>query len=72
MQALQTDDDLSQYFGGLLEGEHLLFKFSLVVDEVSTVAVLQHQVDEVVVFLDVVEADDVVGFHGAHALDLAV
>ena len=72
MEGLKAEDDLGQDLGGLVKGEHFVFEFGLVVDEISSVAVFKDEVDVGIVFLDIVELDDVLGVHGLHALDLSI
>jgi hypothetical protein len=45
MELLEADDNFRQNFSGLLKGEDSVFKFGLVVDEISTVAVLEEEID---------------------------
>jgi hypothetical protein len=72
VEGFKTNDDLCKHLCGLVEGEHLVLEFGLIVDQIAAVAVLEHQVDVVVVLLDVVELDDVGRVHGLHALDLSI
>lgn len=59
MQLFQSNDDLRQHLGGFFQAEHPIFKFSLIVDEISAIAVLQQQIDAILILLDIVEVDDV-------------
>lgn len=59
MQLFQSNDDLRQHLSGFLQAEHPIFKFRLIVDEISAIAVLQQQIDAILILLDIVEVDDV-------------
>ena len=72
MQLFQSNDDLRQHLGGFLQAEHPIFKFRLIVDEISPITVLQQQMDVILIFLDIIEVDDIGRLHRLHALDLSV
>lgn len=72
MKLFKANDDLCQNFGGFVECEYSVFKFSLIVDEVSSIAVLQNKVDVSFVLGYVIELDDICRIHGLHAFDLSI
>ena len=71
VEGLQTDDDFCKDLGSLVQGENFVGKFSLVVHQISSVAELSEQVDEVFVLLHIVQLDDVWRLHAPHALNFA-
>jgi hypothetical protein len=72
MELLEPNNNLSEYFGCFLEGEDPVFKFSLIVDEISPVAILQNKIDALLVFGHIVQLNNILRIHGLHALDLPI
>ena len=72
VKSFKAKDDLGQDFGSFVEGKDFVLKFSLVVDEISPVAILQDKVDETFIFLHIFKPDDVARVHAFHAVDLSV
>jgi hypothetical protein len=72
MELLEADDNFSQNFSGLLKGEDSVLKFSLVVDKISTVAVLEEEIDADFVLKCFIQLDNILGIHGLHAFYLPV
>ena len=52
MQLFETVDDLGQYFSGFAETEYFVLKFSLVVDEIASIAIFQKEVDIIFILTD--------------------
>ena len=72
MELLESLDDLREELGGLGEGEDPVLLLGLQVNEVSTVAVFEEHIVEVLVFMDMVELGHVFASHVLHALDLSL
>ena len=72
VKSFEAEDDLGQDLGGFVEGKDFVLKFSLIVDEISPVAIFQDEVDEAFIFLHIFEPDDVARVHAFHAVDLSV
>ena len=72
VKSLKAKDNLGQDLGSFVKGKDFVLKFSLVVDEISPVTVLQNKVDEAFIFLHIFKPDDVARVHTLHAVDLSV
>jgi hypothetical protein len=72
VQILESLDDLSQNLCGLFQGEYPALLLGLLVHQVTPVAVLEHEVDEILVENDLVQFGNERGVHGPHAFDFSV
>lgn len=72
MELFEPNNNLGKDFSCLLEGEYSVFKFSLVVDEISPITILQNEIDALLVFSNVIELDNILGVHCLHALDFPI
>ena len=72
MKSFKAKDDLGQDLSSFVEGKDFVLKFSLVVDEISPVAILQDKVDKTFIFLHIFKPDDVARVHAFHAIDLSI
>ena len=63
---------MRQNLGSFTESENFVFKFSLIVDQVPSFAVLEDKIVEFLVFFDLIQFNDVGRVHLLHALNLSV
>lgn len=60
MELFEADNDLSKYFGCFLKSEDSILELSLIVDEISTITILQNEIDVLVVLGHIIQFDDIV------------
>ena len=60
MELLEPNNNLSKYFGCFLKSENSIFEFGLIVDEISTIAILQDKVDVLIVLGHIIQLYDIV------------
>lgn len=59
MELFEPNNDLSKHFGCFLKGEYPVLKFSLIVDEISPIAILQNKIDALLVFSNIVQLNNI-------------
>ena len=72
VKSLQASDDFCQDLDCFVERKHLVLESGLVIDQSSSITILQTKIVEILVLMNAVEFDNVGRVHSFHALDLAI
>ena len=72
MQGFESIDNLSHDLRGFTETEYSFLESSLIVGQISSIAIFQEQIVVIIILFYGVEFDDVWRVYCFHALDLSI
>ncbi len=72
MELLEPNDDLCKDFSCFLKSEHSIFKFGLIVYQISTITILQNKENILLILSHIIQLDNIRWIHCLHALNLTI